>query len=80
MSGERPDDSDIIRWGRFDIYGEILWREIDEPLLTELMAFRVHPENFAKNVFRRHHKTENIWKIEQTPLGLTVPSLEVRRS
>lgn len=80
LSGTRPDDSDTIHWGRFNRVGQIDWTLITEPILVELMGFRCHPDNFDKRIYRRHHKTQNIWRVETTPLGLTVPVLEVRRS
>lgn len=80
LSGTSPADSAGIRWGRFKDFGEIGWTLIDEALLVDLIAFRRHPDNFEKQIFRRHHKTQNIWRIEQAPLGFTVPVQEVRRS
>jgi hypothetical protein len=80
LSGLRPDDSKRIRWGRFDIHGQIEWSDIQEELLTDLIAFLRHPDNFDARVFRRHHKTQNVWRMEKQPLGFKVPVLEVRRS
>lgn len=80
LSGTRPENSDLIRWGRFEDRCELLWKTIDAGLLIELLSFRRHPDNFTKQPFRRHHKTGNIWRMETTPLGLTVPVIEVRRS
>lgn len=80
LSGLSPEDSQVINWGRFKIEGEILWTEIDLGLLVQLLSFQRHPDNFDKRVFRRHHKTQSLWKMETTPLGLTIPILEMRRS
>lgn len=83
MSGTTPDDSDVIRWGRFsdDEHMSICWREIDKHMLLSLLRFDLHPDSFAKNPFRRHHGLSStfIQRIK-TPLGFDVEESVVIRS
>ena len=80
LSGLSPEDSQSMKWGRFKPTGDILWKHIDQRILIDLLSFHRHPDNFGKRIFRRHHKTQNLWRQETTPLGFTIPILEVKRS
>jgi hypothetical protein len=83
LSGESPNDSDVIRWGRFHGFGpspEITYRQISEMELLEIITFRRDPDTFAKIELRRHHKTSRFIKLEESQLGFEVPVMKTIRS
>lgn len=83
MSGTTPDDSDTLNWGRFiagsDEY-QIIWKRITKSVLVDLISFKIHPDNFTPNPFRRHHLTREIFCEETTEMGLHVPVKVFSRS
>ena len=83
MSGTRPDDSDILQWGRFlDLsdQSKIVWKRITEEMLLDLIGFKIHPDNFLPNPFRRHHAKKEIFTDELTDLGFEIPIKVFQRS
>jgi len=80
LSGLTPDESDCIRWGRFDRNGDIRGTNISRDQLIELLGFRLHPETLTSSPFRRHHKTKMIVCEEITNLGFTIDREVIHRS
>lgn len=75
MSGTRPDNSDQMKWGCIP-RGEVVkdssllrWTVIDIETLIKILAFELHPQSLTTQPFRRHHKTQQIYVQETTPLG-----------
>lgn len=82
LSGESPEDSETIQWLRFNRNPRKrndVWI-IDKTRLIELLRFDVHPDNFDKKPFRRHHKTREIIVDELTPLGFVIQKRVLQRS
>lgn len=76
MSGTDPDNSSIIRWGRFQSKEDdkIIWTQIDIETLKKLLRFDVHPDNFTRRPFRRHHTLDRLYILEERmPLGFITP-------
>jgi hypothetical protein len=69
FSGTSPDDSKSIEWGRFASAARINWRRINTENLIDLLMFDIHPDNFERNPYRRHHVTRALEKIVTFPLG-----------
>lgn len=70
LSGETPDDSDSIQWGRFvGSTREIRYIPIDIKQLIALLRFDIHPDNLQTRPFRRHHKRHEIVTKVREPLG-----------
>jgi hypothetical protein len=80
MSGTTPMNSQKMEWGRFRRSASIEWREIDADNLIDLMMFDIHPDNFERNPYRRHHITKQIDQIVALPLGFTAPITITKRS
>lgn len=79
MSGTSPDNSEVLRWGRFQEQG-LRFRRIRPQTLVALLTFRIHPDTFRSIDYRRHHKTQVVEKVEQAPLGFKTVVKEVLRS
>jgi hypothetical protein len=83
LSGESPSNSEKIRWGRFNLLGqkgEIVFRDISELQLLEILTFKRDPDTLSKIELRRHHKTQRIEKLETCPLGFETPVAKTIRS
>jgi hypothetical protein len=80
LSSTTPANSQKMEWGRFRRSASIEWREITESTLIDLMMFDIHPDNFARNPYRRHHVTKQIDQIVTLPLGFTAPITVTKRS
>lgn len=80
MSGTTPADSKAMEWGRFRRSANIEWRQINEETLIDLMMFDIHPDNFERNPYRRHHKKNSIEQLVTFPLGFEAPVTLVNRS
>jgi hypothetical protein len=79
LSGTTPANSETMRWGRFGQAKAINWKKVDEPTLTSLLRFDLHPESLSPNPYRRHHKTSVIEQLITFPLGFSSPvSIETR--
>jgi hypothetical protein len=83
LSGQTPDDSIEINWGRFtkDRHRPLLhWKKINVSQLIKLLNFEIHPDNFEPNIYRRHHKTMTVTRMEVQPLGFMIEVMETLRS
>jgi hypothetical protein len=82
FSGTSPDDSESIRWGRFNKNEpNISWKTIDEDTLVKLLRFDLHPDSLQKHPFRRHHYISDAFTRRKVlPLGFEVEETVVVRS
>ena len=82
LSGTWPGDSEKMLWGRFSKTNpcEIVWKRIATEILVELLEFKIHPDSFCKNPFRRHHCKKEVYAIEQTDLGFEISRTVITRS
>jgi len=64
--GDRPDNSEYMQWGVFDVQGKMVWHRIDEKVLTNILGFVKRPDNFNKLTLRRHHITREFGYIHNT--------------
>jgi hypothetical protein len=80
LSGTTPDNSALMRWGRFGEKKAINWRPVDRSTLESLLLFNLHPDNFSPNPYRRHHKTSTLEQVVTFPLGFSSPVTLVSRS
>jgi hypothetical protein len=71
-SGMTPEDSDWIRWGRFNSQGVPEWRDASLQTLNALLRFDTHPKTFEHCWLRRHHKKTVVHRVQRTPLGFDV--------
>lgn len=71
FSGTNPDDSETIKWGRFRKGAIIDWREISTENLIDLLMLDIHPDNFERNPYRRHHLKSQIEQLVSFPLGFS---------
>ena len=81
LSADRPDESEWIRWGRFEKSSkEIVWHDVSVEKLESLMLMESDPQTL-ENVFRRlHHKTNTFWEFKTCELGFTVANPVTKRS
>lgn len=79
LSGTTPDNSERMRWGRFDEIGNIQWRDIPRDILVDVMAFVRHPESWKLQPFHRHHGSRSLYRTEEQPLGFSVPVIDVEK-
>lgn len=87
MSGTRPDNSEWMDWYAFPdnkrIYKNMIdlrRHEINEDILTKILANDLNPISLEPNPFRRHHKTQTICSVLQSPLGFTYEKPILKRS
>lgn len=80
FSGTNPEDSKTIKWGRFLKAASIDWREINTENLIDLLMFDIHPENFERNPYRRHHSKKEYEQVINFPLGFSSPVTVTSRS
>jgi hypothetical protein len=82
MSGTSPENSAVIRWGRFSKSESpnLIFRKISNETLIDLLTFRIDPDTLDEIEYRRHHKTQTIEKSERQPLGFSVQVQETIRS
>lgn len=80
LSGETPEDSSLIRWGRFVTPKQVQETDITADQLIDLMRFELHPDTLLPRPFRRHHKTHKFYVQEKAPLGFTYDKPIVKRS
>ena len=86
LSETTPDNSESMWWGVIPrgvcVSNATLlkWRLINRDALIKLLRFEIHPVNFARNPFRRHHKTREIVSTETTELGFEVERKIIKRS
>lgn len=79
MSGTTPDDSEELKWGRFD-EKRLNVQPITKTQLFQLMRFDIHPDSLLPQPFRRHHKTQQILQMVHAPLGFTYQQPVIKRS
>jgi len=86
FSGTSPDDSDCIWWccipdGKvIKDASSLSCKAISRLDLIRVLKFDLHPVSLQPNPFRRHHKTNEVVQVEQTPLGFECERLVIRRS
>jgi hypothetical protein len=80
MSGTTPDNSQVMQWGRFERSASIGWRNINTVNLIDLMMFDIHPDNFERNPYRRHHKSQTIERMVMQPLNFPAWEVVTQRS
>jgi hypothetical protein len=80
MSGTTPDNSERMRWGRFQESCNLTWKEINREQLDLLLLFELDPDRFTPRPHRRHHVRRVIEALEQFPLGFSVPVNITHRS
>lgn len=80
LSHTTPDDSERIRWGRFDDTGRIIWIDITPRQLVRLLSFELHPDSLSPRIFQRHHKTQEYTELERAPLGFMIETKHIHRS
>lgn len=80
MSGTTPENSETMEWGRFGKAAAITWRSISVANLIDLMMFDIHPDNFARNPYRRHHKVQSIERMVMQPLNFPAWEIVTQRS
>lgn len=80
MSGTMPDNSETMEWGRFGRSAIIMWRAITTQQLIDLMMFEIHPDNFERNPYRRHHKTRTFQQQVMQPIGFPIWQTITNRS
>lgn len=86
LSGTTPDDSDRMWWCSIpknklvrDAKNSVI-RGICVDQLVSLLRFDIHPRNFSKQAFRRHHKTYELLGTETTELGFETETRVIKRS
>lgn len=86
LQNTTPDNSSHIWWvkipkGKFYSDPKLsVIKQIDRGCLIDILRFERHPDNLEKLPFRRHHKTQDIYVDELTPLGFTVERRITKRS
>ena len=80
FSGTDPDNSTDLLWGRFSPDGNIRFSKISTEELIQLLLFKRHPMNLARQAFRRHHKTTELVIQSVAPLGFPQFEKVIRRS
>lgn len=80
FSGTYPEDSDFIRWGRFQSDGSLLYKDLDLKTLTAILRFELHPTNLKDRPFRLHHKERVVTERHEEPLGFYIDRRVVYRS
>jgi len=83
ISGDSPDTSDTILWGRFAANGRMEWSVVESTeRLKEILGFTIRPDTFTDidRSLRRHHKTQELLEEIVMPLGFKVEKKVVRRS
>ncbi len=78
MDGSTPDDSTFLRWGRFNHFGQVIWRAIEEANLLELLRFDVDPDSLRQISFHRDAANISILKYELDDLGQPLPSSSIQ--
>ncbi len=66
---DRPDDGGLIRWGRFDETGEILWHLVTQDQLLRLLAFDAMPDEPSQQLkpeFFDDHANKINWTTKPT--------------
>lgn len=86
MSGTTPDNSDEMWWGSIQKNtcltdaNKAAWTKINIEKLIELLRFEIHPVNFCRVPFRRHHLTREIMVVKNSPLGFEFDEKLTERS
>ena len=80
MDGTMPDDSTLMYWGRFNQWGRVIWRQVEQAKLIELLRFDVDPDSLRQISFRRDAAHGSILKYELDDLGQPFPSTNIQRS
>ena len=73
MDGTMPDDSTLMYWGRFNHFGRVIWREVEQAKLLELLRFDVDPDSLNQISFRRDAASGSILKYELNDPGQPFP-------
>jgi hypothetical protein len=68
--GERPNVCSNMEWGVFDNSGKIVYQPINEDQLTEVLSFRLRPDNLEILTLRRHHLVREFGYIDRSPENL----------
>jgi hypothetical protein len=79
-SGQTPEESDSIAWGRFNAQGVISWRPVTVTELNGILRFDLHPKTLRREWLRRHHRKTTIVKVTEMPLGFSVEQEVVHQS
>jgi hypothetical protein len=80
LSGTTPENSELLRWGRFGNAAKINWTPITPDKLLRLLRFELDLDNFTPRPYRLHHATNSVVEIEQFPLGFSSPVVVTYRS
>jgi len=80
LSGTTPEDSALIRWGRFGAAAKIDWTPIAADMLLSLLRFELDLDSFAPRPYRPHHASNSVVEIERFPLGFDAPVVVTYRS
>lgn len=81
MGGAHPGEANpCLNWCRFDGSGRLFPVPISVHSLKEILRFDIRPDTLEPLSLRRHHKTQKVELLEETPLGFTVPCVVTRRS
>lgn len=82
LSGTSPEDSESIKWCRFDRNhrSKLIESDITLEQLISLLRFDLHPDSLEPSPYRRRHKTSEIVEVVTTPLKFEIEKTIVSRS
>jgi hypothetical protein len=82
LSGTTPDDSNTIRWCRFNDRGDLISNVISRTDLMDILSFAVDPTACKSlgTATRRHHSEKTLVVQERMPLGFLTEVLIKRTS
>jgi hypothetical protein len=69
---DNPATSEVFRWSRFDLNGNLVSYDVDLETVLALLAFDLDPDTLTLLSFRRHHKVQRVHRRVLTPLGIWV--------
>ena len=79
MDGTTPDDSTWMRWGRFNHFGQVIWREVEQAKLIELLRFDIDPDSLGQISFRRDAAHGSILTYQLDDHGQPFPNTNIQR-
>ena len=73
MDGTTPDDSTLLLWERFNHRGRLIWREVEQAKLIELLRFDVDPDSLRPIGFSRNASNGSFLMSELDDRGQLMP-------
>jgi hypothetical protein len=73
LSGTTPENSNLIRWGRFGSAAKINWTPVSSCQLLQLLRFELDLDTLKPRPYRSHHASRSVIEIQETALGFSIP-------